>query len=164
MNPTQQTNKTLTPSTAMEPTFTSTTTTPTTKNIYMVVPYIQGLGEKFKRTCNRKGIQVHLKGSNTIKDLLMAPKDKDTRLQKSRVIYQYKCPTINHPVVYIGETGRVYGDRLKEHRRAPPPFTITPAPQDIQLALIALTLFTGNHRAQPDTLGRACTSGSMAHL
>ena len=28
-------------------------------NIYMVVPYIQGLGEKFKKTCNKKGIQVH---------------------------------------------------------------------------------------------------------
>ena len=48
----------------------------------------------------------------------MAPKDKDTKLQKSWVIYQYKCPTINCPVEYIGETGRVFGDRLKEHLKA----------------------------------------------
>ena len=37
------------------------------RNIFMVVPYIQGLHEEFKRTFNRKGIQVHFKGSNTIK-------------------------------------------------------------------------------------------------
>ena len=43
------------------------------KNISIVVLYIQGLGEKFKRTYNKKDIQVHFKGSNTIKTLLMAP-------------------------------------------------------------------------------------------
>ena len=91
------------------------------KNISMVVPYIQGLGEKLKRTCNKKGIQVHFKGSNTIKTLLMAPKDKDTKLQKSVVINRYKCSQINYPEEYIDETGRTFGDRLKEHLRAPSP-------------------------------------------
>ena len=88
------------------------------KNISIVVPYIQRLGEKFKRTCNKKGIQVHFNGSNTIKTLLMAPKDKDTKLQKSGVIYKYKCPQMNCPEEYIGDTGRAFGDRLKEHFRA----------------------------------------------
>ena len=37
------------------------------KNIFIVVPYIHGLEEEFQRTCNRKGIQVHLKDTNTIK-------------------------------------------------------------------------------------------------
>ena len=105
----------------------------------MVVPYIQGLGEKLKSTCNKKDIHVHFKGVITINDLLMAPKDKDTKLQKCGLIYQYECPTINCPVEYIGETGRAFGDRLKEHCRAPSPFTITPAQQGIKLALIAST-------------------------
>ena len=48
----------------------------------MVVPYTKGLGEKFKRTCSQLEIQVHFKGNNTIKTLLMAPKDKDNKLQK----------------------------------------------------------------------------------
>ena len=65
----------------------------------------------------------------------MAPKDKDSKLQKSGVIYQYKCPTINYPVEYIGETGRVLGDRFKEHLKH---LTYIPTPQDIQLALTAL--------------------------
>ena len=56
------------------------------KNISMVVPYIQGLGGKLKRTCNKQGFKVRFKGTNTIKQLLMAPKDKDSKLQKGWVI------------------------------------------------------------------------------
>ena len=52
------------------------------KNISIVVPYIQGLGERCKRTCN-KGIQVNFKGTNTMKTLLMAPKDRDNKLQRA---------------------------------------------------------------------------------
>ena len=52
------------------------------KNTSVVVPYIHGLGERFKRTCNNLGIQVHFKGSNTIKTLLMACKDRDNKLKK----------------------------------------------------------------------------------
>ena len=86
-----------------------------------MVPYTQGLGERFKRTCNNKGIQVHFKGTNTIKTHLMAPKSKDNKLPKSGVIYKFKCPHINCPEEYIGESGRTFGDRLKEHLRVPPP-------------------------------------------
>ena len=87
----------------------------------MVIPYIPGLDEKFKRTCNKQGFQVHFKGTNTIKQLLMAPKDKDPKLAKSGVIYKYKCPTINCTEEYIGESGRTFGDRYKEHLKAPSP-------------------------------------------
>ena len=82
----------------------------------IVVPYVQELGEKFKRTCNKKGIQVHFMGSNTVKTLVMAPKDMDTKLQKSGVIYKFRWPHINCSDEYIGETGRTFGDRLTEHQ------------------------------------------------
>ena len=52
------------------------------KNISLVVPYIHGLRRKFKRTCNKQSIQVNFKGTNTIMQLLMAAKDKDTKLQR----------------------------------------------------------------------------------
>ena len=89
------------------------------KNISMVAPYIQGLGEKFERTCNNQGFQAHFKGTQTIKQLLMAPKDKDIKLQKSWVIYKYKCSQINCTGEYIGESGRTFGNRYKEHLKAP---------------------------------------------
>ena len=91
------------------------------RNISMVVPYIQGLGEKLKKTYNKQGIQIHFKGTNTIKQLLMAPQDKDSKLQNSWIIYKYKYPHINCTEEYIGKSGRTFGDRYEEHLKAPSP-------------------------------------------
>ena len=90
----------------------------------MVVPYIKGMGEKFKKICNKQGIQVHFKGTNTVKQLLMAPKDKDLKLTKSGVIYRYQCPNINCTDQYIGESGRSLGERYKEHLKVPSPICL----------------------------------------
>ena len=51
----------------------------------------------------------------------MAPKDRDNKLLESGAIYRYKCPHINCLDEYIGESGRTFRDRLKEHLRAPSP-------------------------------------------
>ena len=72
------------------------------KNIYMVVPYQQGLSERVKNTCQKYGVQVHFKGGQTIKDLLMAPKDKDPITNKSGIIYRYKCSEDRCEEEYIG--------------------------------------------------------------
>ena len=107
---------------------TTTTRTQTidnkTKTSFMVVPYIKGIGEKLKKICNKQGIQVHFKGTNTVKQLLMAPKDKDSKLTKSGIIYRYQCPNINCTKRYIGESGRSLGDRYREHLKAPSPINM----------------------------------------
>ena len=58
----------------------STGTPATTKEIkskgHIVIPYTQGLCESIKKICGRYGIQTHFKGGNTIKNLLVTPKDK----------------------------------------------------------------------------------------
>ena len=51
-------------------------------NLYMVIPYYQGLSENIKRSSKKYGVQVHFKGGLTIRNLLMAPKDKDHILKK----------------------------------------------------------------------------------
>ena len=43
----------------------------------ITVPYNEGLSEAFKNLCKRYGIEVHFKSGKTIKDELVAPKDKD---------------------------------------------------------------------------------------
>ena len=91
------------------------------RNITTVVPYIQGTGEKFQKICKAKGIQVHFKGTNTCRTLLVTPKDKDPKLNKSGVIYHFKSPHINCPEAYIGESSRALGDRIKEYLKAPSP-------------------------------------------
>ena len=42
----------------------------------MVVPYHQGLSERVKKTCSKYGVQVHFKGGQTIKNLLILPRTK----------------------------------------------------------------------------------------
>ena len=88
---------------------------------YIVVPYHQGLSESFKRICKKYGIEVHLKGGHTIKDLLMTPKDKDPILKKSGVIYRYKCDRVDCDDEYIGDSARHFEERFKEHLKAPSP-------------------------------------------
>ena len=66
-------------------------------------------------------MQVQCKGGNTIKNLLMAPKDKDPIMRKSGVIYRYRCNRVDCNEEYIGESSRVFGDRFKEHQKAPSP-------------------------------------------
>ena len=87
----------------------------------IVVPFIPGTSEKFMKLCKNKGIHVHYKGTNTLRTLPGNPKDKDPKINQSGIIYHYKCPQINCPSAYIGESDRSLGDRVKEHFKAPSP-------------------------------------------
>ena len=86
-----------------------------------MVPYYQGLSESVKRTCNKYGVQVYFKGGVTIKSLLMAPKDQDPMLKRSGAIYKYTCDRVECDEEYIGESSRTFGERFKEHQKAPSP-------------------------------------------
>ena len=69
----------------------------------------------------KQGNTGTFKGLNTVKTLLMAPKDKDHKLQKCGIIYKFTCPHINCPEQYIGDSGRTLADRVEEHLRTPSP-------------------------------------------
>ena len=64
---------------------------------------------------------MYLRGGSTIRDLLVHPKDKDLILKKSGVIYRYRCARVDCEEEYIGESGRTFGERYREHMRAPLP-------------------------------------------
>ena len=53
------------------------------QKLHMVIPYYKGISESIKNTCRKHRVQVYFKGGNTIKNLLMAPKDQDT-IQKKK--------------------------------------------------------------------------------
>ena len=84
-----------------------------------VVPYHRGLSESFKKVCSNHGVQVYFKGGTTIKNLHMAPKDQDPMQKRSGVIYRYKCDRVECDDEYIGESSRTFGERFKEHLKAP---------------------------------------------
>ena len=68
------------------------------------------------------GIEVYFKGGNTIKNLLVVPKDKDTITQKSGLLYRCKCAEVSVRRITLGSLQGPLGKRLKEHLRALPPF------------------------------------------
>ena len=86
---------------------------------YIFVPYIQGMGESCKNIHRKHGVNMYFKGGNTIKDLLVHPKDRDTILKKSGVIYRFRCGRVNCEEEYIGESGRTFAERFREHMKTP---------------------------------------------
>ena len=86
---------------------------------HIVIPYTQGFCESIKKICGRYGLQTHFKGGRTIKNLLVSPKDKDPMVNQSDAIYWYQCGDLGCDEEYIGETSRTFGERYKEHLKAP---------------------------------------------
>ena len=81
----------------------------------------RSLSESFKNICKRYGIQAHFKSGKTLKDELVAPKDKDHITKKNGLIYRCKTDSLECDEEYIGETSRAFGERFKEHLKAPSP-------------------------------------------
>ena len=46
---------------------------------------------------------------------------------KKSVIYSYSCGKIDCDEEYIGESGRTFGERFKEHLKAPSPIFVHPS-------------------------------------
>ena len=74
-----------------------------------------------KNICQRYGIQIHFKGGAIFKNLLVSPKDKESITKKSSVIYWFKCDKIDCEEEYLGESSRTFGERCREHLKAPSP-------------------------------------------
>ena len=74
----------------------------------IVVLHSKGLSESFKKIFGKAGVQVHFKGANTVKEVLIAPKDKDSINHKEEVIYRYRCDQPGCNMEYIAETSRTF--------------------------------------------------------
>ncbi|XP_072042857.1 uncharacterized protein [Amphiura filiformis] len=81
----------------------------------VVLLYVAGLSEKLKRIFWKHKIATAMKPHNTIKSLLVHPKDKRETNQMCEVVYNIDCKGCEKS--YIGETGRAFGTRLKEHQK-----------------------------------------------
>ena len=78
-----------------------------------LIPYTQGLCESIKKICGRYGIQTHFKGGNTIRNLLVSPKDKDPMVSKYGAIYWFQCGDLTCDDEYIGEPPGLLGKGSK---------------------------------------------------
>ena len=89
---------------------------------YIVVPHYQGLSESIKRTCDKYGGTSPSQGRCYHQEPPGGPKDQDPILKKSGVIYTYKCDRVDCDEEYKGESSRTFGERFKEHQKAPSPY------------------------------------------
>ena len=74
---------------------------------------------KVSKRCGRTGIQTHFKGSRTIKNLLVSPKDKDPVVNQSGAIYWHQCGDLGCDDEYIGETSRTCVGKIQRAPEAP---------------------------------------------
>ena len=75
---------------------------------------MKNVGKKHK-------IQTYFRGGNTIKKPPDDSKRQGSHIQKSGIIYRFKCNRVNCIDEYIGESSRTFGERYKEHLKAPSP-------------------------------------------
>ena len=87
------------------------------KTSFISAPYFPGLSESFKQLFKYTHIQVCFKGQNTIKSMLMHPKDKINPLLKKDIVYQWSCTDPSCKSSYIGKTCRSLGEHVKEHSK-----------------------------------------------
>ena len=85
----------------------------TKKQPPIALPYVQGLSEELHRIYKNHGVNTYHKPTNTLKSLLVHPKDKTTKEKKCGVVYDMPCNQCN--ATYVGETERSLGTRFKEH-------------------------------------------------
>ena len=81
----------------------------------MVISYVQNVSETVARVFQSKGIHTHYKPINSIRQQLVAPKDRTKMEHKSGTVYHIMCDDC--PAAYVGESERTLKTRLAEHRR-----------------------------------------------
>ena len=121
---------------------------------YMVLCYVKGLSESIKNVGKKHGIQTYFKGGNTIKSLLMTPKDKDHITKKSGIIYRFKCKRVDCEDEYIGESSRTLVRNIKSTSRPPPQYMTIIPPQVMKLALKISALWGGRIKMSSEPLKR----------
>ena len=82
------------------------TTSNKNKSIHMVVLYTKRLSESLKKTW-QNGVQLHFKGGNSIRNLLVPPQTRTPSHGKC-IRYRYKCGRFECDE-YIGESARTFG-------------------------------------------------------
>ena len=87
----------------------------TKKKGSITLPYVGHVTNAIARVIRKSGVAVHLKPYNTIRGLLVYPKDKVRPEEKSGVVYKIECADCE--AKYVGETERSLKKRITEHHR-----------------------------------------------
>ena len=84
----------------------------------VTIPYHGDLSEKLKRIYKDHGVSTHFKPTNTLRQSLVHPKDKQPKGRLSGVVYGVQCSDQDCTDKYIGETAQPLENRMSQHRRS----------------------------------------------
>jgi len=87
----------------------------------VVMPYVKGLSEAFARILKSHGIATANRPHRMLRNFVVHPKDKVKDEDKTELIYRVPCKNCSSS--YVGETGRKFGLRVKEHKKEVDSFT-----------------------------------------
>jgi hypothetical protein len=85
-----------------------------TKRAQVVLPYVEKVSETVARVLRKHNVSVTMRPVKTLKRILVHPKDKQEKEETTECVYRIPCG--NCDKTYVGETGRKFGVRLKEHK------------------------------------------------
>jgi len=80
----------------------------------VILPYVEGTLERIAWVMRKHQVPVAMRPVKTLKSLQVHPKDKQEKEEITVCIYKIPCASCEKS--YIGETGRKFGTRLKEHK------------------------------------------------
>ena len=84
------------------------------KRPLVVIPYVQNVSDSVARIMRKYDVPVAMKPYQTLKNVLLRPKEKQNKEDITECVY--KVPCANCDKTYVGETGRKFGVMLQEHR------------------------------------------------
>ena len=82
----------------------------------IVLPYVGGLSEKLHRVFKKHQATLCSKPAQTIRQVLVHPKDKVHPLYKCGTVYCIECDECEGK--YIGESGRTLATRITDHNKS----------------------------------------------
>ena len=81
----------------------------------VILPYVKGVTEGVSRIFNKHSVSTAVKPLQTLRNILVHPKDNIDPLDRSKIVYRIACRSCD--TVYIGETGRKLDTRVKEQEK-----------------------------------------------
>ena len=81
----------------------------------VTLPHINGITDALQRILQKQNIRVTTKSLRTLQRIFPTPKHQVPPEQRINVVYNIPCSDCSWS--YVGETGRSFGTRKKEHIR-----------------------------------------------
>ncbi len=81
----------------------------------VIIPFVEGLSEAMECVLKKHKISTAMKPHTTLKQLLVHPKDKPEIGEVGEIVYEIPCQSCD--AKYIGGTGRLFRNRLQEHKQ-----------------------------------------------